>query len=146
MRLVLALLLLGCGSGEPDARIATPQATVETLLEATHLWGAERPDDVGNEPIADIAAVAVCFWDYDRDDPESRAMGDFVAGMLAAGQRGLSYDVREHWTVVTTGSRPVHMLHTRQGWQIVLRETVPEELRRGLRRTGGRRSLDRDVL
>jgi hypothetical protein len=148
--LMLAILLLlglaACGPAQPDSRIASPQATVETLLDATHLRGAARPDDLGAETTSDVATMALCFWDYDRDDPESRAMGEFVAGMLAAGQRGLVYDVRDRWAVVVTGTRPVHMRRTRPGWQIVLRDTVPEELRRGLHRTGARRPVHRDVL
>lgn len=143
----LALVLLACcGPGEPDPRIASPQATVGTLLAATHLWGADGPDDARHAPPPDVATVALCFWDYDRDDPESRAMGDFVAGMLAAHQQGLRYELHERWAIVMTGSRPVHLRRTSQGWQIVMRDTVPESLRRGLHRASRREAATSDEL
>jgi hypothetical protein len=144
--LAALLLLAACGEGEPDPRLASPQATVETLLGATHLWGAEGPDDARFAPPPDIATVARCFWDYDRDDPESRAMGDFVAGMLAAHQHGLRYEVHERWAIVLTGSRAVHFRRTDEGWQIVMHDTVPDSLQRELHRSSRRQAATSDEL
>lgn len=144
LTLVTAILtawgLAGCRS-EPDPRIATPQATVETVLRANHLLGATRPaprsdpraaGDRGLPPSPDIEAMALAVWDYDRDDPSSRAMGGFVAGMLAAHQRSLSYEVTEEGGAVYSGSRPVYLRRSWQGWHLVLRDTVPDEIRQDL--------------
>lgn len=145
---VLALACLAACTRPPDPRIATPQDTVETLLRAYHLWGATSPGAARRSwsgrqgdlpPSPDMAAVALCFWDYDRDDPRLRAMGRFVTGMLAAGQGSLLFDVRGGNAVVRSGHRPVYFRRTSQGWHIVLQESVPAEIREGL--PGGQRRL-----
>ncbi len=149
--LTVALCVQGCGPAEPDPRIRTPQATVETLLRANHLWelmslhaGGPMPrrDDLDTPP-PDIEVVALCFWDYDRDDPDSRAMGEFVTGMLAGGLHRLEYRTGQRQAIVRSGDRLIYMVQSRQGWQIVLRDTVPDEIREGLRK-GRFRRLRRD--
>lgn len=155
-RLVLMLALsglFGCTS-EPDPRLAMPQNTVETLLRATHLWRDAEPAALGvrprrieaHRPPPDIERVALCFWDYDRDDPVSRAMGEFVAGMLAAFQGDLVYYQRRHTAAVQTGSRQVHMRRASEGWLIVLRQTIPEEIRASLHRAPRSQGLEEDPL
>lgn len=145
---VLAPWCVAACSSAPDPRIATPRDTVETLLRAYHLWGATSPGDAtrawsgragDHPPSPDISAVALCFWDYDRDDSHRRAMGRFVTGMLAAGQQSLLFEVRSENAVVRSGRRPIFFRRTGQGWHIVLQESVPPEIREGL--TGGRRPL-----
>lgn len=142
--LVVFSFLAACGSGEPDPRIATPTATIETLLRANHLWRVEAGflgfrrrgegrEEGGERLTVDIDSVAACFWDYDRDDPSSRAMGVFVAGMLAAGQRDLVYHEGRRTAVVETVHRPVHFRRTRRGWVIVMSATIPSDLRDSIR-------------
>jgi hypothetical protein len=92
-------------------------------------WSAEEGE---LPPVPDIEAIVRCFWDYDRDDPDSRAMGEFVAGMLAAGQHRLTYHTEGDRAVVVSGNRPVFMRRSSQGWHIILRESVPEEIRLGI--------------
>jgi hypothetical protein len=133
--LVVALTFAGCSA--PDPRLATPQDTVATLLAATHLAGVTSgilSDAAPDRPPPDFDVVARCFWDIDRDDPASRAMADFTAGMLAARQRDLVYRIGRRHAVVQSGFRDVHLRRVREGWVIVLRDTVPEEIREGLRR------------
>lgn len=143
----LLAALIGCG-GEPDPRIARPQATVETLLRANYLWGATSPRPMASSwspergelpPVPDIDAIALCIWDYDRDDPDSRAMAEFVAGMLAAGQHRLAYHTEGDRAVVVSGNRPIFLRRSSQGWHIILRESVPDEVRQGIMR--GRRNV-----
>jgi hypothetical protein len=140
--MLLALAMAGCGPTEADPRIATPQDTVRTVLQATHLddlqavlpvgrFGRGR-EDRPERPLPDVEALALCFWDFDRDDPASRGMADFVAGMLAAGGGTLRYDVGRRRATVQAGVREVVMRRSRQGWHIVLAETVPPEIQRGL--------------
>jgi len=144
--LVLCVPLLGCLQG-PDPRLETPRATVETLLRANHLLPGQAGHvsssmptsrfgrmERASRPPPDIEAVALCFWDYDRDDPTSRAMGDFIVGMLASGQGRLEYNVGPRSAEAFVGNRPIHFIKTRRGWEIVLRDSVPEEIRNGLRR------------
>lgn len=126
-------ILLQCSASEPDPRVASPQATVETLLRANHLWRVSLFEARLPRPPPDVAVVASCFWDYDRDDQGSRAMGEFVAGMLAAGQGQLEYYMGQRQTIIRTRNRPVYLRVTGQQWLIVLRDTVPEEIREGLR-------------
>lgn len=147
--LVAALPLLGlaCGPAGADPRIATPEATVRTVLEATHLVDAPPVLPVGRfgrepapeRPPPDLAALALCFWDFDRDDLASRGMADFVAGMLAAMEGRLVYHVGRRRSTVDTGFRTVVMRRSRSGrsrsgWHIVLAESVPPEIQEGLRR------------
>lgn len=133
----LVLLFAAAACSSPDPRLATPQDTVATLLEATHLRGATATTPAyaaSQRPAPDFDVVAACFWDIDRDDPASRAMADFTAGMLAAGQRGLIYRIGQRHAIVRTGNRDVHLRRVREGWVIDLGETVPDEIREGLRR------------
>jgi len=125
--------LWSCDGDPPDPRFATPQATVQTLLKTYGLWQVTFLEARDTRQQPDIDTVARCFWDYDRDDSGSRAMGEFVAGMLAAGQGRLEYDVRQTQALVRTMNHPVFLRKTDDGWLIVLRDTVPEEIRNGLR-------------
>lgn len=59
-------------------------------------------------------------------------MGEFVSGMLAAGQGQLEYYMGQRQTVIRTRNRPVYLRRAGREWLIVLRDTVPDEIREGL--------------
>lgn len=144
--LLLVVLMMCAAScyGGPDPRVATPQATVETMLRANHLWRVGLFEARLPRPPPDVSEVASCIWDYDRDDQGSRAMAEFVAGMLAAGQGQLEYRIGRSRAVVRTMHRSVYLRKSGNSWLIVLRDTVPDEIRQGLRRPVARRRREFD--
>ena len=136
-------LTAACGPSEPDPRLATPRATAATVLRATGLEGATGPEPGGRfgfgrresrgpAPL-DLDSLALCFLDFDRDDPASRAMAEVVAGMLAGGGAGLRFEQGRRRARIHSGRRSVTLHHTRLGWRISLAETVPPDIAASLR-------------
>lgn len=143
-RVVALMLALGaCGASEPaDLRLITPQATIETLLDAygvADVSGAEvrRRMQIGRTfHLNDPAARAACFEDF-RGEADEGLVG-YVFGSLAAGKDELTSSITGETAhvfgtdVEGTRSRPVVLRRGDAGWRIVLRESVPADARRRL--------------
>lgn len=135
-----ALLLCACGDAttRTDPRLATPERTVQTLLAAHGIAGADR-DEVqarvvaeGGFSIADREAYEACFADLDQ--PGGPGMAGYVLGLLAAAQGELRYETFEQRGVVQVreGVRVVMRRGDDGAYRIVLAESVPEDVRRSI--------------
>jgi hypothetical protein len=139
--LIITCTLTHCHPGQADPRLATPERTIATLLEASGvglpLGGAPPEAPLRSQRqrrFHDIDTVALCFWDYDRDDPAVRAMGNFVVGMLAARLGHLVFNENGRVATVQAGRRTVFLRHEALGWQLRLRDSVPHDVQETLRR------------
>lgn len=131
----------GC-TPRADARFATPEATVRSLFAAYAVSQASESDVRARLAarerfhLRDRTLYRSCFADFDREEDEGAA--GFVFGRLVA--------VKEHLVFHTAGDRAtvratadatpiptVHLRKIRGGYRIVLRESVPPEVRAQLR-------------
>lgn len=138
--LCFLLVLAACGGDltETDPRFSTPERTVTTLLGTyglnempqaeIHARLAER----GAFELQDGVTWRACFVDIDR--PGGEGMAGYVLGMLAAARDDIQYE-----TVADRGyasPRADVRVVLRRGpdgaYRIVLAESVPENVRRGL--------------
>lgn len=134
---LLAFAFYGCGELQrTDTRFATPERTVRTLLAA---HGIAESDDVqarliaeGAFSIVDREAYEACFADLDQ--PGGDAMAGYVLGLLAAARSELRFELFERRAVVNVGPGVrVAMERGSDGaYRILLAESVPEDVRRGL--------------
>ena len=137
--IVLLVVLAGCGEGRvSDSRFATPERTVATLL-ATHGL-AELPQDTIRARIVERGAFELrdaetwrqCFVDLDR--PGGEGMAGYVLGILAAGRDDLRYELagERAYAMPREGVRIAFRRGEDGAYRIALRESVPEEVQRGL--------------
>ena len=138
--LILVLVLAaGCGQAQSvDSRFSTPEHTVATLL-ATHGLSDEsqaaiqaRIAERGAFELRDPATWRLCFTDFDQ--PGGEGMAGYVLGMLAAARDQLRYEIAGQTAYVfpRDGVRILMQRGDDGAFRIVLRDSVPEQVRRGL--------------
>ncbi len=133
------LFALGCSGPEGAHRFRTPEATVRSLFTA---YGVEdvpehailaRLGEGGRFVPEDAPGARACFADF--RGPGDDALAGYVFGALAAGKDRLRYERDgDRATVLPTGAlgpdAPRVVLRRLDGqWKIVLRESVPAEVR-----------------
>lgn len=133
-------VMSGCGTDltETDARFSTPERTVTTLLgtyglndmpqEEIHARLAER----GAFQLQDAVTWRACFADIER--PGGEGMAGYVLGLLAAARDDIQYETvaDRGYATPRPGVRVVMRRDTDGAYRIVLGESVPETVRRGL--------------
>ncbi len=144
MRRVLVLLgslalCVGCDDAQTtDPRFATPERTVATLL-ATHGLSDVSQDDIrariaerGSFELRDAETWRQCFVDLDR--PGGEGMAGYVLGLLAAARDDLRYETvaGRGYAIPHEGIRVVLPRGEDGAYRILLSESVPEEIQRGL--------------
>lgn len=138
--LLLALCVVaGCGDTETvDSRFATPERTVDTLF-STHGLSDESQQSIqariaerGAFELQDAETWRQCFTDLDQ--PGGEGMAGYVLGMLAAARDQLRFEISGDRAYVfpREGARVVMQRGSDGAFRIVLRESVPENVRRGL--------------
>lgn len=136
---VVGVLASACDDAQQtDSRFATPERTVETLLGAYGI--ADTPQETvrarlaehGGLELVDTATWRACFVDLDQ--PGGEGMAGYVLGMLAAARDELRYEtIGERGFVIPREGIRVVMLRGDDGaYRILLAESVPDEVRRGL--------------
>lgn len=136
---LLCALASACDGAQPtDSRFATPERTVETLLGAYGI--ADTPQatvrarlaEHGGLELVDTATWRACFVDLDQ--PGGEGMAGYVLGMLAAARDELRFEtIGERGFVIPREGIRVVMLRGDDGaYRILLAESVPDEVRRGL--------------
>lgn len=148
-RLSLVLLLtavidVACGGseGHDDLRYHTPQATVNTLLEAYGVLDLpqkeiDRRMDIGRRfHLNDPEARRLAFADW--DEPADEGLAGYVFGNLARAKDSLRTSITEDVAHVRSANpevriRPVVLQEDDIGWRIVLDESVPPAIARELR-------------
>jgi hypothetical protein len=142
--IVLTLLALlgspGCEESvtRTDSRFATPERTVETLLATYGLEDVPQEEirtrmaERGAFELRDRETWRQCFVDLSR--PGGEGMAGYVLGVLAAARDDLRYEtVEEHGYVIPRDDIRIVMERDETGaYRIVLAESVPEEVQRGL--------------
>ncbi len=138
--LIVALFVLsGCGD-PPDARFATPQTTIATLLgaygvaELSELEIQQHMRERGQFELRDQATFEQCFVDY--RGLESDGLTGFVFGMLAARKDSLHVVIADDSAHVFPDAerreRSVVMTRRNDEWKISLHDSVPPAVRRDL--------------
>jgi hypothetical protein len=134
------VLLLACGNDAfttTDSRYSTPERTIETLLDSCDLRGSSAENQAviieqGGSRIRDQRAYDACFSDIDQ--PGGQAMAGYVVGMVAGARDELRYETIEGrgYVIPREGIRIVMERDERGAYRIVLRESVPENVRRSI--------------
>lgn len=135
-RLLLAsLLLTACHERPVDARFASPEATVETLLGAYDLADVPQAEvrarmaEHARFTLLDRDTFEACFADLGAASLDEGLAG-FVVGALAAGKDELDIDVEGEIAHVSPRAGVEIALRNDDGaWRIVLRDSVPAEIR-----------------
>ncbi len=135
----VVIFALGCGESRTvDVRFSTPEHTVATLF-ATHGLSDESQAAIqsriaqrGSFELSDAETWRLCFTDI--DEPGGEGMAGYVLGMLAAARDQLRYELAGDTASVfpRAGLRVVMRRGEDGAYRIVLRESVPEQVRRGL--------------
>lgn len=142
----LAVVSLGCLGGgceggltRTDARFSTPERTVETLL-ASYQLDALTQDEVrarlaahARFELVDRRSFEACFADLDAG-ATSEGLAGWVLGALAAGKDELRTTIAADSATVSPreGVRIVLRREDDGAWRIVLAESVPDDVRRGI--------------
>jgi hypothetical protein len=140
--LTLAFASAGACEEPADPRYVTPQATIRTLFAsygvATASEATLRARLAAHESFAlrDRLAYRGCFADFVRDEDEGAA--GFVFGRLIAVKDHLVFRTAgDHATLRASADSPtiptVHLRRRAGAFRIVLRESVPAEVRAQLR-------------
>ncbi len=130
----------GCSDGDfttVDARFSTPEHTVQTLLGAFGVRELSQEQiraqlaTQGSFRLQNRVDYEACFTDFAQ--PGGEGLAGYVLGMLAAAKDELRYETFEDYAYVfpREGVRVV-MRREAGAYRIVLRESVPDEVRRGL--------------
>lgn len=130
--------LLGCDDLQTtDSRFATPERTVATLFESygmSDLSQAEiqaRIAERGAFELRDQETWRACFVDIDR--PGGQGMAGYVLGVLGAARDELRFElVADNAYVHVRDMRIVMRRQEDLSYRIVLRDSVPEQVREGL--------------
>jgi hypothetical protein len=139
--LALLLPLLAACAASADRRFATPEDTVRTLFAAYGLEHVSERAIVARLAegqrfeLLDPEGFRACFADH--RGPEHEGMAGYVFGVLVAGKEHLRFRADGERVRVLVGrggaSDPgIVLRHTRDGFKIVLAESVPEDVRRQL--------------
>lgn len=145
VRLAIGLFLLGsllgCEEGltRVDARFSTPEHTMGSLLRAYDLEDVpqaeirERMAAHGRFALGDRDLYEECFADFDGSAIEEGWAG-YVVGALAAGRDDVRVTiVGDRATLSPRDGVRIVMRRAEDGtWAIVLRDSVPAELRERL--------------
>ena len=133
---LLGCALLGCGAPATDARFATPEATVATLLRAYDLEDVSQ-DEVRARLAAhsrihlrDHESYEACFADLSTH-PADQGLAGYVVGALAAGKDELRYH-REGDRATVSPAEGVEIVMRRGedgAYRVVLARSVPREVR-----------------
>jgi hypothetical protein len=146
--LALVVVALGCSGGEGDHRFLTPEATVRSLFTAYAIEDIPeqavlaRMERGGRFTPEDVAGYRACFADF--RGPADEGLAGYVFGALAAGKDHLRYEQDgELATVLPTddeGPEAPRIVLRRAGgeWKIVIRESVPADVRARLFQLYGR--------
>jgi hypothetical protein len=135
----LLIALAGCdGITRTDARFSTPEHTVHTLLSAygfdalTQEEARARLATQDRFELIDRDAYRACFEDL--GPIENEGLAGWVVGALASGKDELRTEIIGERATVSPreGVRIVMRRDATGGWRIVLRESVPEDVRRAL--------------
>ena len=119
-----------------DARYATPERTLGTLLDAYGLRGRSLAEiqtlrRTGRVHVRDEAAVRGCFEHY--DGAEDEALAGFVVGVVAEADGSLRTTMTPGVARVAVGDRATLVLHDHDGaWRIDLPASVPGRVREGI--------------
>lgn len=138
--LLFVIALVGCEGAltHTDSRFATPERTVETLLASYGLEDLTQ-DEIRARMAAhqrfsvqDGESFRACFADL--DDPVGEGLAGWVLGALAAGRDELRTEIfGERATVAPREGVRIAMQRQSDGtWRIVLRDSVPDDVRRAL--------------
>lgn len=140
IRAPLCLLLAACGNDaltSTDPRFSTPERTISTLLESCGLDGTQEENQAriieqGGARPRDVRTYEACFADLDQ--PGGQGMAGYVLGMLAAASDDLRFETIEGrgYVIPREGIRIVLDRDARGAYRIVLAESVPEDVRRGI--------------
>lgn len=123
-----------------DARFSTPEHTVDTLLRAYDLEDVpqaeirERMAAHGRFELADRDSYELCFSDF-LGTASDEGYAGYVVGALAAGRDDIQVTITgDHATVSPREGVRIVMRrdHDDGTWAIVLRDSVPDELRERL--------------
>lgn len=122
-----------------DARFSAPEHTVDTLLRAYDLEDVpqaeirERMARHGRFELVDRPSYEECFADFGGTASDEGYAG-FVVGALAAGRDDIRVTITGERASVSPreGVRIVLLRHDDGTWRIVLRDSVPLELRERL--------------
>lgn len=138
---LVAVLLPACegATTHTDARFSTPEHTMETLLRAYDLEDVPQEEirarmaSHGRFALADRDAYEACFADF-RGTPSDEGYAGFVVGALAAGRDDVRVTITGERASVSPreGVRIVMRRDDEGAWRIVLRDSVPTELRERL--------------
>lgn len=135
----LATIAIACGqTSSADPRFATPERTIQTLLEAHgvgHASASElqaRMASEGGLHVVDRETYAACF--VDLGEPGGDALASYVLGMIAAARDDLRYELiaQRGYVIPRDGVRIAMQRGADGAYRILLRESVPEEVRRSL--------------
>jgi hypothetical protein len=136
---VLAVVVLaGCeGLARSDARLSTPERTVATLLGAYGLEDVPQEEirarlaSRGRFELHDRASFELCFSDL--DGPVAEGLAGWVVGALAAGRDDVRTEIAHDRATVSPREGVRIVMHRgADGWRIALRESVPEDVQRGM--------------
>ena len=141
LALLVALVLLpGAASCDDvrtvDARYATPERTLDTLLAGYGLEGKSLAEiqtlrRTGRVRVRDDDAVRGCFESF--EGPEDEALAGFVVGAIAEADGSLRTTMTPGVARVATGERATIVLHDHDGaWRIDLHASVPGTVREGI--------------
>lgn len=136
-----SLLATGCegATTSTDPRFATPERTAETLLASYELDTVSQ-DEVrarlaahARFELEDRDAFEACFADLDAS-PAGEGLAGWVLGAIAAGKDELRTTIAADRATVSPreGVRVVMRREDDGAWRIVLAESVPADVRRGI--------------
>lgn len=139
--LVLLASLWGCSEErEPDARFATPESTLDTLLGVYGVADMSQEEiqqqmrSRGRFELRDEATYEACFDDY--DGPQHEGLAGYVFGTVAAGKDQLRINMVQGKAHVFPDpdrrERYVVLVQSDGEWKISLRESVPADVRGAL--------------
>lgn len=120
-------------AGAPVAAGPDPLATAQGLLELHGLSGRqpeERPEDLRDAPVP-RERLARFAADLDARDPFLTDLYvGFVVGALARHQGRLFIERQGNRAVISAGDARIALVLAPSGWQVVLEESVPDEIKR----------------
>ena len=128
-------------SAPMDSRFSTPKNTIETLFST---YGVEKmsEEEVRRRlearqrfTMLDSALHRACFADWQSESDQGLA--GFVFGRLVAAKDHLTTKIEGQKALVGTtlksaAEHPVVLKRTKNGWRIVLQQSVPEAIKRQL--------------
>ena len=142
IKLFFALLIVVGACTKPDAQFGSPEATLQTLFTAygaNHMTEAEARARLANREhfqLQDAALYRQCFADW--LGPQDEGLAGYVFGSLLAAKDSLSFQKENQKVLVRTKRSSGEiitlavMTQDNGKWKVLLRESVPEEVRQRL--------------